>query len=78
VVNPPHRDKYGYWTGSELTPDADAWLAGAKQHAGSWWPDWARWVRRHAGGRVPARAPGTGDLPAIEDAPGSYVRRRIV
>jgi polyhydroxyalkanoate synthase subunit PhaC len=78
VVNPPHRDKYGYWTGSELTPDADGWLAGAKQHAGSWWPDWARWVRRHAGGQVPARAPGTGALPALEDAPGSYVRRRII
>jgi poly(3-hydroxyalkanoate) synthetase len=28
--------------------------------------------------RVPARQPGGGNLPVIEDAPGSYVRVRAV
>ena len=30
----------------------------------------------HAGGQVPSRQPGNGKLPAIEDAPGSYVKVR--
>ena len=76
VINPPARGKYGYWTQDENPARADDWLAGAKSHAGSWWPDWARWVKRYAGGRVPARAPGEGSLPILEDAPGSYVKVR--
>ena len=76
VINPPARGKYGYWTQDENPARADDWLAGAKSNAGSWWPDWARWVKRYAGGRVPARAPGEGSLPILEDAPGSYVKVR--
>ena len=48
----------------------------AAQHAGSWWTDWARWIAQHGGDKVPARVPGDGALPAIEDAPGSYVAVR--
>ena len=76
VINPPARNKYGYWTNDSTSPDPDAWLAGAGAHEGSWWPDWQRWVRRYAGGRVDARTPGDGDLPVLEDAPGSYVKHR--
>ena len=50
----------------------DAWLGKAKQHPGSWWTDWAAWIAKHAGARVPARVPGDGKLKVIEDAPGSY------
>ena len=45
--------------------------------AGSWWPDWHRWVTtqdKAAKEMVPARLPGAGALPALEDAPGSYVK----
>ena len=45
--------------------------------AGSWWPDWNRWVTALGAEQVPARVPGGGVLPAIEDAPGSYVRVRV-
>ncbi len=76
VVNPPARKKYSYWTNSELPEEAQAWLACAQEHAGSWWPDWAEWVSRYGGERVSARMPGSGRLAAIEDAPGSYVRIR--
>ena len=44
------------------------------QHPGSWWPEWARWLEELAGGKVKARVPGKGGLPALEDAPGSYVK----
>jgi polyhydroxyalkanoate synthase len=76
VVNPPAATKYGYWTNAELPPDPEDWLAGAKQHTGSWWPDWAAWLAPKAGRKVPARVPGDGKLTPIEDAPGSYVKVR--
>jgi polyhydroxyalkanoate synthase len=76
IVNPPASGKYGYWTNDALPPDPDEWLASAEQHDGSWWEDWARWNAAHSGPLVPAREPGTGDLPALEDAPGSYVKVR--
>ncbi len=76
VVNPPSANKYCFWTHGELASGADEWLAQATRHEGSWWPHWGRWIAPHAGERVPARRPGTGALPAIEDAPGSYVKVR--
>ena len=76
VVNPPSAGKYGYFTG-ELAATPEAWLEGATAHDGSWWPDWDAWVSAHGSGEVPAREPGAGALPAIEDAPGRYVRVRI-
>jgi polyhydroxyalkanoate synthase len=76
VVNPPDSGKYSHWISSDLPPDPEAWLAGATEIAGSWWPDWQRWVTALDDTRVPAREPGAGALPAIEDAPGSYVQVR--
>ncbi|MEC8083880.1 MAG: class I poly(R)-hydroxyalkanoic acid synthase [Pseudomonadota bacterium] len=79
VINPPaDKPKYGYWTKTGKAPKSpDAWLAGATEHAGSWWPEWLKWVSRHSGGEAPARMPGDGGLPALEAAPGSYVKNRL-
>ena len=76
VVNPPSANKYGHFTG-ELAETPDAWLDAAAAHEGSWWPDWDAWVSEHDGGEAPAREPGAGVLPVIEDAPGRYVKVRI-
>ncbi|MEA2941831.1 MAG: poly[(R)-3-hydroxyalkanoate] polymerase subunit PhaC, partial [Bradyrhizobium sp.] len=46
------------------------------EHKGSWWPDWRAWLENIDAEQVPARTAGTEALPAIEDAPGSYVRVR--
>jgi len=73
VVNPPASGKYSHWTNSRCPKTADAWLEGATEEAGSWWPAWATWVGSKGGPKVEARQPGSGGLPAIEDAPGSYV-----
>ncbi len=75
VVNPPAKHKYKHWTGRETPASPDAWLAAAQEHPGSWWPHWDRWLEPFGGGEAPARIPGEGGLPAIEDAPGSYVMR---
>jgi polyhydroxyalkanoate synthase subunit PhaC len=76
VINPAGSPKYGYRTYGHLPKDPERWLASATHHPGSWWPEWRSWVKRHAGGQVPAREPGGGRFTPIEDAPGSYVRVR--
>ena len=76
VVNPPEPEKYGFWTNSKKPKDPDAWFAGAKEHKGSWWPTWRKWLAKYAGEKTDARVPGDRKLPALEDAPGSYVKVR--
>jgi polyhydroxyalkanoate synthase len=74
VVNPPEGGKYNHWVNEALPEAPQAWLDGATEMAGSWWPDWNRWVSALGADRVPARVPGEGKLKALEDAPGSYVK----
>jgi polyhydroxyalkanoate synthase len=79
VVNPPEAQKYQYWINEEPVGSLDEFVAGAREVKGSWWPDWLAWTKTHGGRTVPAtgaRAPGEGALPALEDAPGSYVKAR--
>jgi polyhydroxyalkanoate synthase len=74
VVNPPAAHKYSYWTNDQLPPTPDQWFETATQHDGSWWVHWLEWVKQYAGPQVPARVPGDGQLPPLEEAPGSYVK----
>ena len=43
VINPAASTKYGFCTNEALPADPEAWLEGATQHPGSWWPAWAEW-----------------------------------
>ncbi len=74
VVNPPESGKYSHWINENLPPDPEEWFRGATELAGSWWPDWQRWIGSHDKAQVPARIPGEGGLPALGDAPGEYVK----
>jgi polyhydroxyalkanoate synthase len=74
VVNPPEGGKYSHWINNELPKTPEEWFQGATEIAGSWWPDWHRWVSAHDKRQVKAREPGDGKLTPIEDAPGSYVK----
>ncbi len=78
VVNPPRAKKYQHWLNetAKNPPTLAEWQAGAKEFPGSWWNDWDKWLSEKSGPKVPARVPGEGTLPAIEDAPGSYVQVR--
>jgi polyhydroxyalkanoate synthase len=74
IVNPPAKNKYGYWTNDQLPKDCDKWLASAKQHEGSWWTHWAMWIAKFGGDKIPAR-----DIKnPIEPAPGRYVKVRAL
>jgi len=78
IINPPGPKAYGHYTGPQVGKlTGEQWLAQATLQDGSWWEAWARWVEQFAGGEVPARVPGSGQLKALEDAPGSYVRQRL-
>ena len=78
IVNPPSANKYGYCANEALPESADDWLQGSTAHEGSWWTDWAAWVAGYNGKQVDARQPGEGKLAPIEDAPGRYVKARLV
>jgi polyhydroxyalkanoate synthase len=77
MINPPAANKHGYWTNDAAPADAEAWLAGAEQKPGSWWPEWQGWLDAAAvDDRVEARKVGSGRLKAGVAAPGDYVRVR--
>jgi polyhydroxyalkanoate synthase len=78
VINPPAKAKYCYWTNGETHASLESWLEGAERSEGSWWADWLVWVKQHTGETVAARKPGAGKLAVIEDAPGAYVKLRLV
>jgi polyhydroxyalkanoate synthase len=82
-INPASKNKRSYWThgpiGKEggLPADSETWLAGATEHPGSWWNDWARWLAQY-GGPMKAAPKGYGNArhKVIEPAPGRYVKER--
>ena len=83
VINPASKKKRNYWINDEATPktakakrpDAEAWLSGASEHPGSWWPEWAKFLAEHGGKDVsaPGQA-GNAKYRPIEAAPGRYVK----
>lgn len=81
VINPPEKKKRSYWTGEVGSPvlKAAQWLEQAKEHPGSWWPDWYEWLASHSGKKVKAvKQAGDTDYPVIESAPGSFVKVRAI
>jgi polyhydroxyalkanoate synthase len=80
VINPPEKRKRSHWIRKDgkLPKTLDAWLEGAEEHAGSWWPDWAAWLQAQAGKQVAApKKYGKGSkYKAIEAAPGRYVKQK--
>ncbi len=77
VVNPPGTNKYNHFTNPQTPATPEAWLAGATETPGSWWPDWQAWITAIDNTQVPARTPGKGKLKALEAAPGSYVKVQV-
>jgi polyhydroxyalkanoate synthase len=79
VINPPAKGKRSHWLGSgtSLPASAQEWFDKAKEHPGSWWTDWASWLKGHAGKQIAApKAPGNRDYKPIEPAPGRYVKQK--
>jgi polyhydroxyalkanoate synthase len=77
VVNPPAGNKRSFWSSNVRQQEADAWLEGAQEQRGSWWPAWSGWLEQYQGGKriAPAKT-GNAQYPAIEPAPGRYVKEK--
>ncbi|MFY9514228.1 MAG: class I poly(R)-hydroxyalkanoic acid synthase [Rubrivivax sp.] len=77
VINPPAKGKRSHWINDQLPAKAEDWFAGATEHAGSWWPAWAGWLKPNGGKLVAApKSPGNRQFKAIEAAPGRYVKAK--
>ncbi|MBC7916545.1 MAG: class I poly(R)-hydroxyalkanoic acid synthase [Rhodoferax sp.] len=77
VINPPAKNKRSHWIRADgkLPKTHAEWLAGAKEHPGSWWTDWSTWLKSHAGKQIAApKTYGKGKYKATMPAPGSYVK----
>jgi len=76
VVNHPDAKKYQHWTNDALPETREAWMKGATEHPGSWWPHWRDWLLSLSDDQVPAREPGGGVRKPLCPAPGEYVKVR--
>jgi polyhydroxyalkanoate synthase len=77
VINPAAKNKRSHWVNDSDTAQPDAWLAGATEVPGSWWPRWSAWLGQFAGGQVAARGRlGSQKYPPGEPAPGRYVKQK--
>src|SRR6201995_847777 len=49
VINHPDAKKYQHWINTSLPDKVEDWIAGATEHPGSWWPNWAIWLKERSG-----------------------------
>lgn len=78
VVNPPSKNKYGYWLNDANFDNSEQWLATAKREEGSWWSHWQQWATPFLGEKeVAARVAGSIEHPALMPAPGLYVTQSL-
>jgi polyhydroxyalkanoate synthase subunit PhaC len=81
IVSEPGRDARSFQVMSkkhdEHYHDPEAFLQRAPRKEGSWWPEWANWLRAHSG--APVAPPSLGATQfgylVLADAPGTYVRQ---
>ena len=80
VINPPAAGKRSHWVSNatRFPADVNDWIDGATEHKGSWWTDWANWLKPLAGKQIAApKTYGKGKTyAAIEPAPGRYVKAK--
>ncbi|MEM7497647.1 MAG: alpha/beta fold hydrolase [Pseudomonadota bacterium] len=82
VSEPGHRGRrYRIATASADEPyrDPDTWEATARPENGSWWPEWAVWLKERSSAQGMPREEAMPVAPSglpLEDAPGQYVLQK--
>ncbi|WP_442762840.1 PHA/PHB synthase family protein [Malikia spinosa] len=79
VINPASKGKRSHWIGSDtdFPASAEDWIAASTEHKGSWWGDWAQWLKSQAGAEIAApKSYGSRKYKSIEPAPGRYVKAK--
>lgn len=75
VVNPPQRNKYGYWANDNIKNIShENFLSHASFTQSSWWNDWIQWQLQYAGKLGVSSHLKQNKYQSIENAPGSYVK----
>lgn len=73
MISPLDSPKARYFTGPEEPCEAERWVDAAQEHKGSWWVDYADWLRARSGDQHPApTSPGSARYPVLDAAPGRY------
>ncbi|WP_341851874.1 class I poly(R)-hydroxyalkanoic acid synthase [Vibrio vulnificus] len=76
IVNPPAKNKYGFWVNDNLDESADEWLSNAQHKEGSWWTHWDQWLAQfNPDDKVLPYRQGSEANPVIDIAPGQYVKQ---
>jgi len=74
VINPPSKNKYGFYSNGKLGNSYDEWINTAKYEKGSWWNYWKEKLKNHSGKEQKNDLPlGSKQFPILENAPGKYV-----
>ncbi len=79
VINPASKGKRSHWIGSDtdFPANVEDWISASTEHKGSWWTDWATWLKGQSGKEIAApKNYGSRKYKAIEPAPGRYVKAK--
>ena len=78
IISPPVQPpKRRYWAGDATAwDDPEAWRDSVEKVPGSWWNDWADWLKSCCGPDTAPAVRGNEDYPPLADAPGTYVFER--
>jgi len=77
AINPPSKNKYGYYLNGKLGIGFEEWIKTAEYFEGSWWTPWTERLIKQSGKEIaaPAKA-GNQTYKMIEPAPGRYVKEK--
>ncbi|MDX2173637.1 MAG: class I poly(R)-hydroxyalkanoic acid synthase [Bacteroidota bacterium] len=74
AINPPSKNKYGYYIDGQLGKGFKEWKKTAKFNEGSWWTPWSEKLIKISGKKIPAKEQlGNKTHKILESAPGKYV-----
>lgn len=79
ILRPPNLAGAEFFVNTAYPDNPDHWLRDAERMSGTWWADWADWLRSHSEADRPApEEPGCSAFPPLCAAPGTYVKERMV
>ena len=77
-INPAAKNKRSFSIAKTMGKNPEDFLNQAKEYPGSWWNDWAAWLKPYKGKDIiaPKRLGKTGAYKPLEPAPGHYVKEK--
>ena len=69
-------NKYYFKTNDAAMSNALEWLETAKTNPGSWWPEWADWLKSYAGDLEETKPWEALPFQGLYAAPGLYVLKK--